>query len=63
MAGFMHRDLKAENIFIVYNSPLKLKLGDFGLSCKVSKEPTNVCGTLHHCKYILFIKGISFYYL
>ncbi len=47
----MHRDLKAENIFVVHESPLKLKIGDFGLCDKVSKRPTNFCGTLHHCKF------------
>ena len=53
--GIMHRDLKAENIYIVHESPLKLKIGDFGLCCNVSKRSTNCCGTLHNCKYFFII--------
>ncbi|CAG8456102.1 8427_t:CDS:10 [Rhizophagus irregularis] len=57
MAGLIHRDLKAENIFVVRKTPLKLKLGDFGLCRNISKSPsTNHCGTLNHYAPELFNK-------
>ncbi|CUS10657.1 unnamed protein product [Tuber aestivum] len=38
MNGIAHRDLKPENIFVVSLSPLRVKLGDFGVSKCVNEH-------------------------
>ncbi|KAG0642206.1 kinase-like domain-containing protein, partial [Tuber brumale] len=37
-SGIAHRDLKPENIFVVSLSPLRVKLGDFGVSKCINKH-------------------------
>lgn len=38
--GIAHRDLKPANIFVVSMSPVRIKLGDFGISKRVRPEAT-----------------------
>ncbi|CUS12982.1 unnamed protein product, partial [Tuber aestivum] len=36
--GIAHRDLKPENIFVVSRSPIRVKLGDFGISKRIRAQ-------------------------
>lgn len=51
--GYVHRDIKCENIFITYDERLKrmvLKLGDFGFSMMASNtcKDHDIVGSLHY---------------
>ncbi|XP_046846993.1 serine/threonine-protein kinase PAK mbt-like isoform X2 [Xenia sp. Carnegie-2017] len=54
--GFVHADVKAENIFI---SQDRIKLGDFGLSVNLNQQTSNVCcrGTVNNMAWELFCGG------
>ncbi|CAD6505512.1 BgTH12-01002 [Blumeria graminis f. sp. triticale] len=50
--GITHRDVKPDNILVANNSPLQVKLTDFGLSKMINGEETflrTFCGTLLYC--------------
>lgn len=36
--GVVHRDIRAANVLLVSDSPLKAKLADFGFSVKIPKD-------------------------
>ena len=44
--GFVHRDVKCDNILFVDEDTLDVKLADFGLCCPISeaKRYADVCG-------------------
>ena len=42
--GVVHRDLKANNVFLTSEKPLKVVVGDFGLSHAL--QPVSESGTL-----------------
>lgn len=54
-----HRDIKPDNILIVREDPMEIKLSDFGLSKVVHDEETflkTFCGTLLYCAPEVFSK-------
>lgn len=54
-----HRDIKPDNILIVRENPIEIKLSDFGLSKVVNGEETflkTFCGTLLYCAPEVFSK-------
>ncbi|AFZ79644.1 protein kinase domain containing protein [Theileria equi strain WA] len=56
--GIIHRDIKPSNIFLKFDGELLAKLGDFGLTAKLTHkatsprysplDPTGMVGTLHY---------------
>ncbi|CAI2180674.1 16255_t:CDS:2 [Funneliformis geosporum] len=47
--GWLHRDIKPENILVENESPLVLLITDFGMSCKISSNPSDKNGTPLFC--------------
>ncbi|PWW73099.1 kinase-like protein [Tuber magnatum] len=43
--GIAHRDLKPANIFVVSTSPIRVKLGDFGISKRIRAQDTTTFHT------------------
>eukprot|EP01056_Protomagalhaensia_sp_Gyna25_P000633 Protomagalhaensia_sp_Gyna_25__632@NODE_1297_length_1965_cov_52_862928_g1036_i0_p1_GENE_NODE_1297_length_1965_cov_52_862928_g1036_i0NODE_1297_length_1965_cov_52_862928_g1036_i0_p1_ORF_typecomplete_len336_score43_93Pkinase/PF00069_25/7_1e77Pkinase_Tyr/PF07714_17/4e48Kinaselike/PF14531_6/5_6e19Kdo/PF06293_14/2_2e12Kdo/PF06293_14/7e03Pkinase_fungal/PF17667_1/1_6e09APH/PF01636_23/1e05APH/PF01636_23/2_8e03YrbLPhoP_reg/PF10707_9/1_4e06YrbLPhoP_reg/PF10707_9/1_5e03RIO1/PF01163_22/2_4e06WaaY/PF06176_11/7 len=61
--GVVHRDIKAENfLFKTTNPDSPLKLIDFGMSARISKEQvlTDVCGSPHYLSPELIRRKYSF---
>lgn len=58
--GVTHRDLKPENILVARESPLLVKLTDFGLAKRVENDQTflkTFCGTMLYLAPEAFPKG------
>lgn len=57
--GYLHRDIKPDNILLVKNSYKKLeyKIGDFGFSIKMNAYSTqNIAGTMEYVSPKLLVK-------
>ncbi|CAI2169570.1 10866_t:CDS:10 [Funneliformis geosporum] len=47
--GWLHRDIKPDNILVENESPLSLIITDFGLSRRLSSNPSDASGTPLYC--------------
>ena len=59
-----HRDIKPDNILIVTDNPIEVKLSDFGLSKIVQDDDTflkTFCGTLLYCAPEVFSKYSEYF--
>lgn len=57
--GYLHRDIKPDNILLVKNAYKKLeyKVGDFGFSIKMNAYSTqNIAGTMEYVSPKLLVK-------
>jgi serine/threonine protein kinase len=47
MKGYVHRDIKPDNILLIRDRPLDFKIVDFGFAVKINRYSTlNIAGTM-----------------